>query len=98
MSQVYVFTEGLSVYNVHLLGVLPDLKNATQNGFDKYLSDTKIALLQTGFVVSYMCVSPIFGYLGDRFSRKHLMVLGVILWSFFTAASSFAPVSYQFYL
>ena len=82
---------------VYVLGVLPDLKNGTQNGFDKYLSDTKVALLQTGFVISYMFASPIFGYLGDRFSRKHLMTLGVILWSFFTAASSLAPVSCSFH-
>ena len=77
-----------------LLGVLPELKNGTQNGFHEYLSDTRVAFLQTGFIISYMCFSPIFGYLGDRFSRKHLMGLGVILWSSFTAASSFAPVSY----
>jgi len=80
-----------------LLGVLPELKNGTQNGFHEYLSDTKVAFLQTGFIISYMCFSPVFGYLGDRFSRKHIMGVGVILWSSFTAASSFAPVSDQFY-
>ena len=82
---------------VHLIGVLPDLKNGTQNGFDKDLSDTKVALLQTSFVISYMCFSPIFGYLGDRFIRKRLMVIGVVLWTMFSAAGSFAPVSYTIY-
>ena len=76
-----------------LTGVLPDLKNGTQNGFDKDLSDTEVALLQTGFVASYTVCSPIFGYLGDRYVRKRIMVAGVILWSIFTAAGSFAPVS-----
>ena len=74
-------------------GVLPNLKNGTQNGFDKDLSDTKVALLQTGFIASYTVCSPIFGYLGDRYVRKRIMGAGVILWSMFTAASSFAPVS-----
>ena len=69
------------------------MKNGTQNGFDKDLSDTKVALLQTGFVVSYTVCSPIFGYLGDRYIRKRIMVAGLILWSMFTAAGSFAPVS-----
>ena len=78
---------------IHFTGVLPDLKNGTQNGFAKDLSDTKVALLQTGFIISYMVFSPIFGYLGDRYVRKRIMVTGVILWSMFTAAGSFAPVS-----
>ena len=75
------------------VGVLPDLKNGTQNGFNKDLSDTEVAFLQTGFIISYMCFCPVFGYLGDRFVRKRIMVVGVILWSIFTAAGSFAPVS-----
>ena len=83
----------LLLHGVYLIGVLPDLKDGTQNGFDQDLSDTEIALLQTGFIVSYMCFSPICGYLGDRFIRKRIMGAGVILWSLFTAAGSFAPVS-----
>ena len=75
------------------IGVLPDLKNGTQNGFDKDLSDTEVALLQTGFIISYTFFCPMFGYLGDRYVRKRIMVTGVILWSLFTAAGSFAPVS-----
>ena len=82
----------------HSTGVLPDLKNGTQNGFDKDLSDTKAALLQTGFIASYMVCSPIFGYLGDRYVRKRIMVTGVILWSMFTAAGSFAPVSVNVFM
>ena len=81
------------MYVIYFTGVIPDLKNGTQNGFDKDLSDTKVALLQTGFIASYMVFSPIFGYLGDRYVRKRIMVTGVILWSMFTAAGSFAPVS-----
>ena len=35
---------------------------------DKYLG-----LLQTAFVVCYMIFAPVFGYLGDRYSRKWLL-------------------------
>ena len=69
------------------------MKDGSQNGFHRYLSDTEVASLQTGFIISYMCFSPIFGYLGDRYIRKRIMGAGVILWSIFTAAGSFAPVS-----
>ena len=81
------------VYWCALIGIIPYLKDGSQNGFHRYISDTEIALLQTGFIISYMCFSPIFGYLGDRFNRKRIMGAGVILWSMFTAAGSFAPVS-----
>ena len=81
------------LYDARLLGVTPYLKDGSQNGFHRYLSDTEVASLQTGFIISYMCFSPVFGYLGDRFIRKRIMGVGVILWSLFTAAGSFAPVS-----
>ena len=46
-------------------------------------------ILQTGFVVSYMLFAPLFGYLGDRYSRKAIMAFGVFLWSIFTLIGSF---------
>ena len=39
---------------------------------DKYLG-----LLQTAFVVCYMIFAPVFGYLGDRYSRKWLLAVGI---------------------
>lgn len=36
-----------------------------------------------------MVFAPIFGYLGDRYSRKWIMILGVALWSGTTLAGSF---------
>ena len=34
------------------------------------ISDTEAGFLQTIFVISYMIFAPVFGYLGDRYSRK----------------------------
>ncbi len=50
-------------------------------------------LLQTAFIVSYMLLSPFFGYLGDRHSRKYIISVGISLWSLFTLAGSFSVVS-----
>jgi len=38
----------------------------------------------------YTVVAPIFGALGDRYSRPRLIALGVAIWSFATALSGFA--------
>ena len=46
-------------------------------------------ILQTAFIVSYMLFAPLFGYLGDRYSRKAIMAGGVFLWSIFTLIGSF---------
>lgn len=48
----------------------------------------KAGLLQTIFVCAYMVFAPIFGYLGDRFSRKYVMAFGITIWSITTYAGS----------
>lgn len=58
------------------------------------LSNTQAGLLQTAFVVSYMIMAPIFGYLGDRYNRKAIIVFGVLFWSATTLAGSFIPAEY----
>lgn len=36
----------------------------------------KEGFLQTAFIICYFASAPPFGFLGDRYSRKWLMVLG----------------------
>lgn len=48
-------------------------------------------LIQTAFVISYMIFAPLFGYLGDRYSRRWIMMGGVALWSITTLAGSYMP-------
>jgi MFS family permease len=43
--------------------------------------------LSTAFLVSYMVLSPVFGFLADRTSRWRLVGIGVILWSVASGAS-----------
>jgi len=43
--------------------------------------------LSTAFLLSYMIISPVFGFLADRTSRWRLVGIGVILWSLASGAS-----------
>ena len=42
---------------------------------------------RTAFMVAYMCLSPLFGRLGDKMSRWVLVGIAVILWSLASGAS-----------
>ena len=77
---------------------MTELQNTTRNGFHidghrETVDDFKGGLLQTAFIASYMVLSPLFGYLGDRYTRKYIMTLGILLWSAFTLTGSFSVVS-----
>lgn len=66
-----------------IIGVLPDIQESFK------INDDKGGLLQTVFILSYMIFAPIFGYLGDRFSRKAIMAFGITLWGLTTLLGSF---------
>jgi len=53
------------------------------------INNASAGLLQTVFIISYMVVAPIFGYLGDRFNRKLLIFVGMLIWSGCTLFASF---------
>ncbi|CAL1289989.1 unnamed protein product [Larinioides sclopetarius] len=55
------------------------------------LDNTEGGLLQTSFIISYMIMAPVFGYLGDRYSRKLIMAFGVTFWSLTTLLGAFIP-------
>uniref|UniRef100_A0A0K0FUJ1 Protein spinster (inferred by orthology to a D. melanogaster protein) n=1 Tax=Strongyloides venezuelensis TaxID=75913 RepID=A0A0K0FUJ1_STRVS len=64
-------------------GVLSQLK--------KYftIDDTSLGLLQTAFIIFYMLCAPLCGYLGDRYNRKIIMSVGLVVWMCAVLASSF---------
>jgi MFS family permease len=53
---------------------------------DKYVK-TKMGTLPMAFMLSYMFLAPLFGWLADRMSRWLLVGIGVILWSLASAGS-----------
>ncbi|KAL9919528.1 lysolipid transporter protein spinster isoform 3-T4 [Glossina fuscipes fuscipes] len=66
-----------------IAGVLEDIQR------DFQIDNSYGGLLQTVFIISYMVCAPIFGYLGDRYSRRWIMAVGVVLWSATTLLGSF---------
>uniref|UniRef100_A0A1B6JMB3 Major facilitator superfamily (MFS) profile domain-containing protein n=1 Tax=Homalodisca liturata TaxID=320908 RepID=A0A1B6JMB3_9HEMI len=75
-----------------IAGILTDIEDYFN------LPDDKTGLLQTAFVVSYMIFAPLFGYLGDRHSRRAIMAAGVFLWSITTLLGSFMKDYHWFLL
>lgn len=57
-----------------IAAVLDEIKK--YHGF----SATEAGLLSTCFLVGYMLTAPIFGYLGDKYSRKWILVGGILFW------------------
>ncbi|CAH2096254.1 unnamed protein product [Euphydryas editha] len=75
---------------IHDTRVLGDVKKEFNIG------DDNAGLLQTVFVIAYMIFAPIFGYLGDRYSRRSIMAFGVALWCITTFVGSFITNFYMF--
>jgi MFS family permease len=80
---------GLNLFNYLdrfvLSAVLPPLQKelnlSYSQGGDLYLA----------FMIGYFVTSPVFGWLGDRFSRKWLIAAGIFVWSLGTMLTGFAP-------
>jgi MFS family permease len=68
-----------------LFAVFPLIK------IDLHLSDTALGFLGSAFMFSYMSFAPLFGWLGDHWSRTRLAAGGLIVWSLATALAGFAP-------
>ncbi|HJX84518.1 MAG TPA: MFS transporter [Candidatus Angelobacter sp.] len=61
-----------------LFGVQPLIKA------EFHVTDAQIGTLTSVFFFAYMIAAPLIGWMGDRFPRKHIVVLGIALWSGFT--------------
>ncbi|HUB66850.1 MAG TPA: MFS transporter [Candidatus Methylacidiphilales bacterium] len=57
---------------------------------DLRLDDAGAGWAASAFMLGYFLTAPVFGYLGDRYPRKFLMLAGVVVWSLATAASGWA--------
>jgi MFS family permease len=71
-----------------LAAVLPSLKTEFLSGDPN--QNGKAGLLTTAFLVSYMLLAPLFGWLADRCSRWMLVGLSVALWSLASGWSGLA--------
>ena len=62
------------------------------------LSDARIGLLTSAFFITYMVAAPLVGWLGDRFPRRNIVVIGIFIWSGFTFFTWFVHDYNQLFL
>lgn len=55
-----------------------------------HINDGDAGRLVTAFMIGYFLTSPLFGFLGDRASRKWLIAAGIFVWSIGTVLTGFA--------
>ena len=67
-----------------LSAVLPALQA------DLKIGDQKAGTIATAFMLGYFLTAPVFGWLGDRMSRRWLIAGGVLVWSLGTLLSGHA--------
>ena len=58
---------------------------------DLHISDTELGFLGSAFMLSYLLIAPLFGWLGDHLNRVRLAAGGLIVWSLATALAGYAP-------
>jgi MFS family permease len=66
--------------------VLPAVAPAIQR--DLGLTDTEIGAMEAALLLSFTVLAPIFGRLGDRYSRTRLMAVAAVIWSIATGLAA----------
>jgi MFS transporter, Spinster family, sphingosine-1-phosphate transporter len=61
-------------------------------------NDQQLGALTTALFVVYMLVAPLTGWLGDRFSRKPLIIGGAVLWSLATLGTAWVHDYWSMYI
>jgi len=57
---------------------------------DLHLSDTEIGMMEAVLLLSFTVLAPLFGRLGDKYSRTKLMASAAVIWSVATVFAGFA--------
>jgi MFS family permease len=83
-----VVLTGLNLFNYLDRYVLNAVRTPMAADFGLGYGDS--GRLFTAFMLGYFVTSPFFGFLGDRFSRKILIALGIFVWSLGTVLTGFA--------
>lgn len=78
----------INLFNYVDRSILFSVAETIRNEFS--VSKGAMGWLVTAFLVTYMILAPLFGWLADRFRRWVLIGVGVILWSLASGASGLA--------
>ncbi len=62
---------------------------------DLKLNDFRFGLLAGSFMIVYTIMTPLVGWVGDRYSRRKLLAFGVGLWSLATVGATFSRDFYH---
>ena len=62
-----------------------------------HIDDQWFGVLGVSFMIVYTIVSPVMGWMGDRYSRKMLLAGGVGLWSLATVGTAFSADFYHMF-
>ena len=54
------------------------------------MSEAQFGLLTTGFLIAYAAVSPLGGFLADRFGRRRIILLSIVTWALTTWLTAYA--------
>ncbi len=57
---------------------------------DLHISNTRYGILYSAFMVVYTIITPLIGWMGDRYSRRKMLAFGVGLWSLATVGTAFS--------
>jgi len=76
--------------------ILPGAQSLVQKEYG--WSDQRMGALTTALFFVYMFAAPLTGWLGDRYSRKPLIIAGAILWSLATLATAWVHDYWTLYL
>lgn len=76
---------GINLFNYVDRYILSAVQEVVRVQF--HASSAAIGSLALAFLLTYMLLSPIFGWLGDRFSRWIIIGIGVTLWSLASGGS-----------
>ena len=66
--------------------ILPTVVTSIQH--DLHLSDTEFGALEGALLISFTVLAPVFGWLGDRFSRGRLLAMAAVVWSLATGLTA----------
>ncbi len=76
--------------------ILPGAQSLIQKQYG--WNDERMGALTTALFFVYMLVAPLTGWLGDRYSRKPLIIAGAVLWSLATLATAWVNSYWTLYL
>ena len=79
---------GVNLLNYIDRQVLPAVAYAMKQDPRLHLSDTEIGAMEAALLLSFTVLAPLFGRLGDRYSRTKLMAGAAVVWSVATGLTA----------